>query len=203
MFKGFRLDRVNVGEVVLRVRYGGAGAPVVLLHGHPRTHTTWHEVAPRLAAPRMRPTMRRWRPVPAVVWRVEAQAWSGLLWTVYALGWWTGTYQSPPFRDRWLYAWIRHPMMLGLLVAFWATPRMSVGHLFFAAAGTGYIAVGLHFEERDLRRQLGDVYREYADRVPALIPSPADLAERSGARGRRTGPGGRPRRGAPDSSPRG
>jgi len=195
VFKGFRLDRVDVGEVVLRVRYGGAGAPVVLLHGHPRTHTTWHEVAPRLAAPRMRPTMRRWRPVPAVVWRLDAQPWSGLLWTVYALGWlvavsatfmvdhldflgirqarWRGPapYQPPPFRDRWLYAWVRHPMMLGLLVAFWATPRMSVGHLLFAAAGTGYIAIGLHFEERDLHRQLGDLYREYADRVPALIPS--------------------------------
>src|SRR5205823_14930894 len=98
--------------------------------------------------------------------------WSGLLWTVYALGWWTGTYQSPPFRDRWLYAWVRHPMMLGLLVAFWATPRMTVGHLFFAAAGTGYVAVGLHFEERDLYRQLGNTYRDYADRVPALVPSP-------------------------------
>lgn len=50
MFDGFELDRIDLGEVVLRVRYGGAGAPVVLLHGHPRTHTTWHAVAPLLAA---------------------------------------------------------------------------------------------------------------------------------------------------------
>jgi haloacetate dehalogenase len=49
MFDGFRLNHVDVGEVTLRVRYGGAGTPVVLLHGHPRTLTTWHEVAPRLA----------------------------------------------------------------------------------------------------------------------------------------------------------
>lgn len=49
MFDGFRLDQVNVGEVTLRLRHGGAGAPVVLLHGHPRTHTTWHDVAVRLA----------------------------------------------------------------------------------------------------------------------------------------------------------
>ncbi|MEU4625346.1 alpha/beta hydrolase [Actinoplanes sp. NPDC023801] len=49
MFEDFRLEHVNVGEVTLRVRYGGSGSPVVLLHGHPRTHTTWHEVAPRLA----------------------------------------------------------------------------------------------------------------------------------------------------------
>jgi haloacetate dehalogenase len=50
MFEGFALDRIDVGEVTLRVRYGGAGAPILLLHGHPRTHTTWHRVAPLLAA---------------------------------------------------------------------------------------------------------------------------------------------------------
>jgi haloacetate dehalogenase len=50
MFEGFTLDRVDVGEVVLRVRHGGSGPPVLLLHGHPRTHTTWHRVAPLLAA---------------------------------------------------------------------------------------------------------------------------------------------------------
>ena len=50
MFDGFQLDRVDVGEVTLRVRHGGEGQPVVLLHGHPRTHTTWHRVAPRLSS---------------------------------------------------------------------------------------------------------------------------------------------------------
>ncbi len=49
MFEGFTLENVDVGEVTLRVRYGGRGQPVVLVHGHPRTHTTWHRVAPRLA----------------------------------------------------------------------------------------------------------------------------------------------------------
>ncbi|MDX6262505.1 MAG: haloacetate dehalogenase, partial [Kribbellaceae bacterium] len=49
MFDGFQLDRVNVGEVSLRVRHGGSGPAVVLLHGHPRTHTTWYQVAPALA----------------------------------------------------------------------------------------------------------------------------------------------------------
>jgi methanethiol S-methyltransferase len=138
----------------------------------------------------------QWQPVPTVIWRIDRLPWSGLLWAIYAFGWliavaatfmvdhldflgirqarWRGPrpYQSPPFRERWLYAWVRHPMMLGLLIAFWVTPRMTVGHLFFAAAGTGYIAVGLRFEERDLYRQLGHTYRDYADRVPALLPSP-------------------------------
>jgi methanethiol S-methyltransferase len=143
----------------------------------------------------------QWQPVPTVVWRIGAPTWAGLVWTVYALGWltaasatfmvdhldflgirqarWRGPvpYEPPPFRERWLYAWVRHPMMLGLLTAFWATPRMTVGHLFFAAAGTGYVAVGLRFEERDLYRQLGNTYRDYADRVPALVPSPTRRAQ--------------------------
>src|SRR4029453_5052445 len=49
VFDGFHLDHLPLGDVTLRVRYGGSGSPVVLLHGHPRTHTTWHEVAARLA----------------------------------------------------------------------------------------------------------------------------------------------------------
>ena len=49
MFNGFQLDRIDVGDVTLRVRCGGEGEPVVLLHGHPRTHTTWHRVAPQLS----------------------------------------------------------------------------------------------------------------------------------------------------------
>jgi methanethiol S-methyltransferase len=62
--------------------------------------------------------------------------------------------------------------MLGLVIAFWATPAMTAGHLLFAATGSAYIAVGLRFEERDLTRHLGPAYRDYAQRVPALIPAP-------------------------------
>ena len=85
------------------------------------------------------------------------------------------------FSERWMYAWLRHPMMLGLLVAFWATPSMTVGHLLFAVAASGYIEVGVRFEERDLRRQLGAVYGDYARRVPRRVPrpprsAPADLS---------------------------
>jgi methanethiol S-methyltransferase len=138
----------------------------------------------------------QWQGLPAAAWHVRAQPWAALIWAVFAIGWLIAVaatfmvdhldflglrqarshlvrqpYQPPPFSERWLYAWVRHPMMLGLLIAFWATPRMTAGHLFFAVAGTGYIAVGLRFEERDLRRQLGDVYRDYADRVPAVVPA--------------------------------
>ncbi len=137
----------------------------------------------------------QWRPVPGSIWRVSAAPWAQVFWAVYAAGWlvalgttfmidhldflglrqarWDaarGPYQPPSFSERWLYAWIRHPMMAGLLIAFWATPRLTVSHLVFAVAGTGYIGAGLRFEERDAGRQLGQVYRDYAQRVPALLP---------------------------------
>ena len=69
-----------------------------------------------------------------------------------------------------LHAWVRHPLMTGLLVAFWATPDMGASHLLFALASSGYIAVGVMFEERDLRRTFGESYEAYAARVPALFP---------------------------------
>jgi methanethiol S-methyltransferase len=135
-----------------------------------------------------------WQPIPASIWHVTTAPWVVLLWAGYALGWavavsatfmvdhldflglrqayhhGAGPYQAPPFTERLLYAWLRHPMMLGLILAFWVTPRMSVGHLLFAVAATGYIAVGVHLEERGLRRELGQTYEDYARRVPALVP---------------------------------
>jgi|SRR4051794_4354432 protein-S-isoprenylcysteine O-methyltransferase Ste14 len=149
-----------------------------------------------------------WRPVPAVIWHVDLP-WSAVIWVVYAIGWavvvWVTFmvdhadflglkqayrhvrrlgYRSPEFTQRWLYMWCRHPMMLGLVITFWVTPRMTAGHLFFAVAATGYIAVGIRFEERDLRSQLGAEYLEYASRVPALVPVPRSLTrpDRTSAR---------------------
>lgn len=135
-----------------------------------------------------------WEPLPTTVWQVGTP-WSAGVWGVYGVGWFvvvTATfmvdhadflglrqafrearglpYEPPEFTERALYAWCRHPMMLGLVIVFWATPWMTVGHLVFAVAATGYIAVGIRFEERDLRAQLGPTYDNYARRVPALVP---------------------------------
>jgi methanethiol S-methyltransferase len=139
----------------------------------------------------------QWQTLPALAWHVSAQPWAALIWVVYAAGWLLAVaatfmidhldflglrqayahirqrpYQPPRFTERWLYAWVRHPMMLGLIIAFWATPAMTAGHLLFAAAGSAYIVVGLKFEERDLNGHLGPAYRDYAQRVPALVPAP-------------------------------
>jgi protein-S-isoprenylcysteine O-methyltransferase Ste14 len=78
-------------------------------------------------------------------------------------------YRPVPFTERGLYRRIRHPLMTGFVIVFWAAPTMSVGHLLFAAAATGYILVGIAFEERDLLAGLGEEYRSYRARVPALI----------------------------------
>lgn len=133
----------------------------------------------------------QWRPVGGTLWDVSAQPWRGLLWTLYLAGWALAVastflvdhldlvglrqagardYVPPGFTTRGLYALVRHPLMLGLLVAFWATPTMSGGHLLFAAAATAYILVGIRFEEADLRRSIGAPYVDYARRTPALLP---------------------------------
>jgi len=137
-----------------------------------------------------------WRPLPSPIWEVTGSAATGVLWAICALGWATvlgGTFMinhwhlfglaqvwdrfrgqdspEPEFQTRWLYRYVRHPLMLGFIVAFWATPRMTAGHLVFAAASTAYIFLAtLAFEERDLERFLGEPYRRYRRKVPAFIP---------------------------------
>ncbi|SMO72612.1 methanethiol S-methyltransferase [Fodinibius sediminis] len=136
-----------------------------------------------------------WQPIPATVWSVESELGRWLLWGVAALGWLIvlvttylishahlfGLQQVYDFlqaRDLWyprfqtpgLYRYIRHPMMLGFFLAFWATPEMTGGHLLFAVATSGYILVALRFEEQDLIRVFGDQYRKYRKRVPMLLP---------------------------------
>lgn len=137
----------------------------------------------------------QWRPMTGVVWSVENPLGAGVLWAVFGLGWvtvlvatflidhfelfglrqvyahWRGQEFTPPsFKTPALYRAVRHPIYLGFILAFWATPHMSTGHLLFAIATTGYIFVGAWLEERDLVAYFGDRYREYRQRVPMLVP---------------------------------
>jgi protein-S-isoprenylcysteine O-methyltransferase Ste14 len=136
-----------------------------------------------------------WRPLPAVVWDVDATWARAVLWGLYGAGWlvvlvgtfmidhfelfglrqvWShlrGEEHSPPeFQTTGFYQYVRHPLMTGFLMAFWATPEMTVGHLLFAAVSALYILVGLRFEERDLVAFHGDRYRDYRETTPMLIP---------------------------------
>jgi methanethiol S-methyltransferase len=79
--------------------------------------------------------------------------------------------KNPEFRTIWFYKIVRHPLMLGFLIAFWATPVMTTGHFLFAVTTTAYILIAIKFlEEKDLKRSIGDSYVEYQDKVPMLIP---------------------------------
>jgi protein-S-isoprenylcysteine O-methyltransferase Ste14 len=88
----------------------------------------------------------------------------------------------PEFKERGVYKRVRHPMMLSFLIAFWATPHMTVGHALFAALWTAYILTGIYFEERDLVYAHGQAYRSYQMRVPKLLPfgRPAGATQRTG-----------------------
>lgn len=146
-----------------------------------------------------------WLPIPAVIWNVAGTPGGIVLWGLYGLGWamvifstflinhfhlfglqqvwlrWRDRAQSPmEFRTPLLYRLVRHPLMLGFIIAFWATPTMTVGHLLFAVATTGYILVAIQLEERDLVREFGSVYQQYRQRVPMLIPVRSRRSDRHG-----------------------
>lgn len=136
-----------------------------------------------------------WQPIAIAIWNFNAgwprTAFFALFWAgwamVFASTWLVDhfdlfglrqawlylrgrEYTPVPFKDRWLYRRVRHPLMASFLVAFWAAPTMTIGHALFAAGMTAYILVGIRFEERDLLRSHGSTYADYLSRVPMLLP---------------------------------
>jgi protein-S-isoprenylcysteine O-methyltransferase Ste14 len=137
----------------------------------------------------------QWRPMPTRVWQVADPEIAMAITSLSILGWMvarTSTFlinhfelfglrqvannltgrEAPAqrFRAPLFYKAVRHPIYLGLMIAFWVTPTMTVGHLLFAVTTTAYIFAGIYLEERDLVERFGEEYRNYSDRVPMLAP---------------------------------
>ncbi|MBV1875790.1 MAG: hypothetical protein KUG50_04105 [Cycloclasticus sp.] len=136
-----------------------------------------------------------WQPMNGIVWQVTNETIITVLWSVFILGWvlvLISTFLTDHFdlfglRQTWLffvkksytqvkfteylfYRWIRHPMMLGLILAFWSLPTMTVGHLVFSIGMTIYVLVGIHFEEKGLAKAIGQPYTDYQQRTTKIIP---------------------------------
>ena len=139
----------------------------------------------------------QWQPMTDVIWSIQNAAARYVLWALFFLGWATvlvGTflinhfdlfglrqvylyqrgkdYTELGFRTPFLYKLVRHPIMLGFIIAFWATPEMSLGHLIFAIATTAYILIAIQLEERDIMSVHGTAYEEYRKQVSMLLPIP-------------------------------
>jgi methanethiol S-methyltransferase len=137
----------------------------------------------------------QWRPIPTVVWHIANPALATAVLGVSLIGWVVvfastfminhfelfGLHQvannltgrpmpQARFRTPMLYKVVRHPIYLGFIIAFWAAPTMTAGHLLFAAVTTAYIFVGIALEEHDLIELFGDEYRRYRERISMLLP---------------------------------
>jgi len=137
----------------------------------------------------------QWRPIGGQVWSVENEVGRIALYAVFAAGWllvFVSTflinhfdlfglrqvyfylrgreYAPTGFRTPAAYQYVRHPLYLGWLMAFWSTPTMTIAHLVFAIATTSYIFLAIQFEERDMIRFYGDMYRSYRRQVPMIVP---------------------------------
>lgn len=137
----------------------------------------------------------QWRPIPSVVWDLRGTVVGSVLAILFWVGWailllstflinhfelfglqqvWAYVrgqeFHRPAFKAPLLYRWVRHPIYLGFVIAFWSAPVMSAGHLLFSVATTGYILLGIYFEERDLIRAYGNAYLAYRRQVPMLVP---------------------------------
>ncbi len=149
-----------------------------------------------------------WRPMPATVWAVEHSVAVALLEGVFWAGWatvllstflidhfrlfglkqvWANlrgrSLEQPRFQTPGLYRWVRHPLYLGFLMAFWAAPEMSAGRLLLTGVWTSWILLAIRLEERDLSDFHGDVYRAYRTRVGMLLPRLGGGAGRGAAHG--------------------
>ena len=139
--------------------------------------------------------MWQWQPMGGVIWSVESEALKTVLLVLYVTGWaivfistflinhfdlfglrqtWFYVmgkkYESLPFRIPLFYRFVRHPLYLGFLIAFWSTPVMTAAHLLFAVLTTGYILTAIKFEEKDLITHFGERYLNYKSWVPKIIP---------------------------------
>jgi len=137
----------------------------------------------------------QWRPMTGIVWNVENPTGRMVVIALFALGWFTvllstmlvnhadlfgvrqvwfhlrgHEYEPIGFKTPMLYKSVRHPIYLGFLIAFWATPTMTQGHLLFAVATTAYVLLAIQFEEHDLIASFGDAYRQYRQSTPMLLP---------------------------------
>jgi protein-S-isoprenylcysteine O-methyltransferase Ste14 len=147
-----------------------------------------------------------WQPLPTVIWDVQNKFTSSTLWFLFAGGWmlvlvatflinhfdlfglrqvWLylrgREYTHLPFATPLIYKYIRHPLYVGWMTAFWATPTMTVGHLLFAVVNTGYMLIAIFFEERNLVQHHGRAYEEYRKRTGKLLPRLRPRATESGA----------------------
>lgn len=139
--------------------------------------------------------MYYWQPMEGIIWQVENPMAVIVLWGLFGLGWaliflstfltdhfdlfglrqsWLHfvkkTYSPVVFTEALFYRWIRHPMMLGLFIAFWSLPTMTVGHLVFSIGMSIYVLLGIHFEEKGLAREIGQTYVDYQQRTSKVIP---------------------------------
>jgi methanethiol S-methyltransferase len=139
----------------------------------------------------------QWRPIPEPIWWVQNPLIATALKAISFFGWgllFVSTFMlshfelfglsqvfarligkdlpAAKFQAPLLYRLVRHPIYLSFLLAFWATPLMTAGHLLFAVATTGYILIGIQLEERDLIGMFGGQYRRYKEHVSMLLPLP-------------------------------
>lgn len=139
----------------------------------------------------------QWQPMAGTVWDIQNSTGRAVMWALFWAGWlmvlistflishfdlfglrqvylnWRGQeYTDISFRTPFLYRLVRHPIMLGFIIGFWAIPRMSTAHLLFAGVTTAYILIALQLEERDLVSYYGAAYEKYKKQVSMILPFP-------------------------------